>query len=263
MTWPLPNEFPDPSIGTAIVTGGARRLGRAIAIGLASRGWRVAIHCHQGRDDADALAASIISKGGSAGVVVADLAHDAEVAALVPAAAAKLGSVLCLVNNASLFEYDDILSVKPEAWDRHMAINHKAPVFLARALAEQLPAGEVGNVVNIIDQRVWKPTPHFLSYAASKSGLWSSTRTLAQALAPRIRVNAIGPGPMLRSVHQSEADFEAQCQSTILRRGTNPAEIIAALSFILDAPAMTGQMIALDGGQHLAWETPDIGDGRG
>lgn len=263
MTWPIPETLPDPATGTALVTGGARRLGRAIVIGLASRGWRVAIHCKDAREDADALAAGIVARGGSAAVVIADLAVDDEVAALVDAAAAKLGAVTCLVNNASLFEYDDIASVSFQLWDRHAGINHRAPVFLARALAAQLPAGQAGNVVNIIDQRVWKPTPHFLSYAASKSGLWASTRTLAQALAPQVRVNAIGPGPMLRSVHQGEADFEAQCRSTLLRRGTNPAEIVAALAFILDAPAMTGQMIALDGGQHLAWETPDIGDGRG
>ncbi len=259
----IAERLPEAGRGTALVTGAARRLGSAIVIGLAERGFAVAIHCNDGRDDADALSAALGARGGRAAVVTADLADDDAVAALLPRAAATLGPVTCLVNNASLFQYDDIATATPDAWDRHMAVNHKAPVFLAQALAAQLPAGAPGNVVNIIDQRVWRPTPHFLSYAASKAGLWASTRTLAQALAPRIRVNAIGPGPMLRSVHQSEADFAAQCRATILERGTSPAEIVAALAFILDAPAMTGQMIALDGGQHLAWQTPDIGDGRG
>lgn len=259
----ISERLPAPLSGVALVTGGARRLGRAVSIGLAKRGFAVAIHCNDHRDDADALAAAIAAHGGEAAVVAADLADDADVAALVPAAADALGAITCLVNNASLFLYDDIATVTPAAWDRHMAVNHKAPVFLAKALAAGLPQSLAGNVVNIIDQRVWKPTPHFLSYAASKSGLWASTRTLAQALAPRIRVNAIGPGPTLRSVHQSDADFAAQARATLLQRGTSPAEIVAALAFILDAPAMTGQMIALDGGQHLAWQTPDIGDGRG
>lgn len=259
----MAERLPEPRRGTALVTGGARRLGRAIVHGLVERGWSVAVHCNEHREDANALVGEIVGRGGRAAVVTANLADDTAVASLVPAAAAALGPVTCLVNNASLFLYDDIASVTAEAWDRHNAVNHKAPVFLAKALAAQLPTGADGNVVNIIDQRVWKPTPHFLSYAASKSGLWASTRTLAQALAPRIRVNAIGPGPMLRSVHQSEADFATQAGATILKRGTNPAEIVAALAFILDAPAMTGQMIALDGGQHLAWQTPDIGDGRG
>lgn len=259
----MSERLTEPRRGTALVTGAGRRLGRAIALGLAERGWSVAIHCNDGRDDAEALAADIGTRGGRAAVVAADLADDTAVAALLPAAAAALGPVYCLINNASLFLYDDIATVSSDVWDRHMAVNLKAPVFLAKALAAGLPSDASGNVVNIIDQRVLKPTPYFLSYAASKSGLWAATRTLAQALAPRIRVNAIGPGPMLRSVHQSEAEFQAQARATILGRGTAPAEIVAAIAFILDAPAMTGQMIALDGGQHLAWQTPDIGDGRG
>ena len=143
-------------------------------------------------------------------------------------------------------------------WDAQLAVNLKAPVFLAKAFAAALPAGAEGNIVNIVDQRVWKPTPRFFSYAASKSALWNVTRTLAQALAPRVRVNAIGPGPVLKSAHQSDEEFRRQCEATILRRGTTPDEIARAVRFILDAPAMTGQMIALDGGQHLAWETPDV-----
>ena len=149
-------------------------------------------------------------------------------------------------------------SLDPKVWDTQLAVNVKAPVFLSRAFAAALPEGETGNIVNIVDQRVWKPTPNFFSYAASKTALWGVTRTLAQALAPRIRVNAIGPGPVLKSAHQSDEEFRRQCEATILRRGTTPDEIAEAIRFILNAPAMTGQMIALDGGQHLAWDTPDV-----
>ncbi len=246
-----------------LVTGAARRLGRAIALDFAARGWVVALHVHAVDKDATSLAAEIVNRGGRTEIFAADLTEQVAVEALIPAVAASLGSPTCLINNASLFVYDDIATLTSAQWDQHFAVNMKAPVFLAQAVARHLPAGAHGTIVNIIDQRVWKPTPHFLSYSGAKAGLWAMTQTLAQALAPHIRVNAIGPGPMLRSVHQSEADFAAQCAATLLGCGTNPAEILAAIRFILDAPAMTGQMIALDGGQHLAWQTPDIGDGRG
>jgi NAD(P)-dependent dehydrogenase (short-subunit alcohol dehydrogenase family) len=164
-----------------------------------------------------------------------------------------LGPPTCLVNNASEFLVDTVATVTAENWDTHLDINLKAPVFLARALYLHLPEGESGNVINIIDQRVWRLTPDFFSYTISKAGLWTATRTLAQALAPRVRVNAIGPGPVLKSIHQTENDFAAEVRSTLLKRGPSPAEIAAAVRFILDAPAMTGQMIALDGGQHLTW----------
>ena len=205
----------------------------------------------------------VVSSGGRAAIVTGDLADPSAVATLVPAACAALGPLGCLINNAALFAYDDIASLERPSWDAQVAINLTAPVFLAKAMAEQLPANANGNIINIIDQRVLKPTPHFLSYSLSKSGLWWMTRTLAQALAPAIRVNAIGPGPMLQSVHQSDAEFSAQTNATLLERGTSPAEVAAAIQFILASPAMTGQMLTLDGGQHLAWATPDIGDGRG
>ena len=175
-----------------------------------------------------------------------------------PPASPRSGRRRCLINNASTFIYDTVASLDPKVWDTQLAVNVKAPVFLSRAFAAALPEGETGNIVNIVDQRVWKPTPNFFSYAASKTALWGVTRTLAQALAPRIRVNAIGPGPVLKSAHQSDEEFRRQCEATILRRGTTPDEIAAAIRFILNAPAMTGQMIALDGGQHLAWDTPDV-----
>jgi NAD(P)-dependent dehydrogenase (short-subunit alcohol dehydrogenase family) len=247
----------------ALITGAGRRLGRALALDFGRRGWSVAVHVRTASADADALAAEISAQGGKAHVFPADLADERAVAALVPKVVAVLGAPRCLVNNASMFRYDDITSLDSELWDKHLAVNLTAPVFLTKALADQLPPADTGAVINILDQRVWKPTPHFLSYAGSKSALWAMTPMLAQALAPRIRVNAIGPGPMLKSVHQTEDDFRRQYEATPLKRPTSVDEVAAAIDFILKAPAMTGQMIALDGGQHLTWQTPDIGDGRG
>lgn len=249
--------------GIVLVTGAARRLGRAIALDFGKRGWSVAVHARQIDDGVRSLVGEIETAGGRAHPIAADLADSSQIEAIFAAVAAQLGSPTCLINNASLFEYDDIETLDAATWDRHFATNLRAPVFLAKALAAQLPQGMQGAVINILDQRVWKPTPHFLSYAASKSALWTMTQILAQALAPRVRVNAIGPGPMLQSVHQTEAAFAAQWQATLLQRPTSPDEVAAAIRYILDAPAMTGQMIALDGGQHLAWQTPDIGDGHG
>jgi NAD(P)-dependent dehydrogenase (short-subunit alcohol dehydrogenase family) len=178
---------------------------------------------------------------------------------LVRSAQTALGPLGCLVNNASIFEEDDIRSLEPDRWDRHQAVNLRAPLLLAKAFADVLPAEMVGNIINIVDQRVWRPVPTFLSYSVSKAGLWAATQMLAQALAPRIRVNAIGPGPVLASIYQSPEDFAAEAAGTLLGHGTSPAEIARAVLFILETPAMTGQMIALDGGQHLAWRTPDTG----
>jgi NAD(P)-dependent dehydrogenase (short-subunit alcohol dehydrogenase family) len=243
---------------TMLITGAAQRIGRALALAFAADGWRVGLHCRSSKRDADQLAAEIAARGGAAAVLHADLADSDDVARLIPACAAALGAPTCLVNNASTFVYDTVASLDPKVWDMQHAVNVKAPVFLAKAFAAALPEGAAGNVINIVDQRVWKPTPNFFSYAASKMALWSVTRTLAQALAPRVRVNAIGPGPVLKSAHQTDEEFRRQCEATILRRGTTPDEIAAAIRFILAAPAMTGQMIALDGGQHLAWDTPDV-----
>lgn len=246
-----------------LVTGAARRLGRAIALDFGRRGWTVAAHVRAHDADAEALIDEIKSHGGTARIFAADLAGHGAVQNLVPAVTQALGAPSCLINSAALFAYDDVLSLTPSQWDQHFAINTKAPVFLAQAMARCLPAQTAGVIITILDQRVWKPTPHFLSYAASKAAMWAMTQMLAQGLAPRIRVNAIGPGPMLQSIHQTEADFRAQYLATPLQRPTSPDEVTAAIRYILDAPALTGQMIALDGGQHLAWQTPDIGDGRG
>jgi NAD(P)-dependent dehydrogenase (short-subunit alcohol dehydrogenase family) len=243
---------------TVLITGAAQRIGRTLALAFAADGWRVGLHCHKSTREAAQLAADITGRGGAAAVIEADLADPADVQRLVPACAAALGAPTCLINNASMFVYDDIKSLDPRVWDTQHAVNVKAPVFLARAFAAALPDGAGGNIVNLIDQRVWKPTPNFFSYAASKMALWTVTRTLAQALAPRVRVNAIGPGPVLKSAHQTDEEFRRQCEATILGRGTTPEEIAGAIRFILSAPAMTGQMIALDGGQHLAWDTPDV-----
>jgi NAD(P)-dependent dehydrogenase (short-subunit alcohol dehydrogenase family) len=248
---------------TILITGAAQRIGRALAVDLGARGWRVGLHCRGSAAEGERVAAEIRAGGGFAQVLRADLAVPGEVERLIPDCIEAVGHPTCLINNAAMFAYDEIATLESAIWDLQMAVNLKAPVFLAKAFAAQLPAGTDGNIINMIDQRVWKPTPRFFSYAASKAGLWGATRMLAQALAPRIRVNAIGPGPALRSTHQSEEEFRAQCEATILRRGTTPAEIVAAVQYILEAPAMTGQMIALDGGQHLAWETPDVGTSRG
>lgn len=247
---------------TALVTGAAIRIGRALALDLAKHGWAVGIHCRGSRAQAEELAGKIVADGGRAAVLQADLTDAASLPQLVQDCTSALDVPTLLINNAATYVADDVTTLDTRLWDDQFALNLKAPVFLAKAMASALPASATGNVINIVDQRVWKPTPRYFSYAASKQALWGATRTLAQALAPRIRVNAIGPGPVLRNTHQTEAEFAAQCAATILGRGTTPEEIAAAVRFILDAPAMTGQMIALDGGQHLAWQTPDIEPSR-
>ena len=243
----------------ALVTGGAHRLGRAIVLGLASAGHPVAIHCHASRGAAKALAAEITDRGGRASVHVADLARESDVAALVPEAAAALGPLGILVNNASTFERDEWDTVDRSSWDAHLEPNLRAPFVLTQAFARALPPGAEGHVINLLDQRVWSLTPHFVSYTVSKAGLWALTQSLALALAPRIRVNAIGPGPALPSPRQSQEQFDRQCASTPLGRGTSPAEVVAAVHAILALGSMTGQMIALDGGQHLQWSSAGHG----
>lgn len=242
----------------AIVTGGARRIGRAIVEDLAAHGWAVAIHYNCSRNDAEALAASIRSDGGKATTVSADLGNLATVPGIVAEAEAALGKAVLLVNNASIYETDRIGALDPEVWLRQMTINLTAPVFLAEAFAARLGVDEEGNVVNILDQRVWKPTPRHFSYQLSKSALWTATRTMAQALAPRIRVNAIAPGPALPNIRQTEERFRSLSEAILLRRGPELAEFGRTIRFLVETRSITGQMVALDGGQHLAWRTPDI-----
>jgi NAD(P)-dependent dehydrogenase (short-subunit alcohol dehydrogenase family) len=241
------------SLKTALVTGAAGRIGRAIALDLGRHGWSVAIHYRSRESEAQEVAAELTALGVRAALLEADLTREEQTSALVERAGAVLGPIGCLINNAAAFEPDLVDTVTRASWDLHLETNLRAPFVLIQQFARQLPPDESGNVINLLDQRVWNPTPFFISYTVSKSALWTSTRTLALALAPRIRVNAVGPGPTLKSARQSERDFERQWESTPLGRGTTPQEICDAVGFILGAPAMTGQMIALDGGQHLGW----------
>jgi NAD(P)-dependent dehydrogenase (short-subunit alcohol dehydrogenase family) len=244
---------------SVLITGAGKRIGRAIALDLASQGWSVAVHYFTSKGDADDVVAEIARQGGRAVAVQADLGVEAETSSLVPAAVEQLGPLTALINNASVFERDEVDSADRESWDRHMETNLRAPFVLSQAFARQLPAEEPGCIVNILDQRVWSLTPHFTSYTLSKAGLWTLTQTLAMALAPRIRVNGIGPGPTLKNDRQSEEHFTAQWENVPLQRPTAPEEICHAIRFILDAPALTGQMIALDGGEHLGWAQPGRG----
>lgn len=252
----------------ALVTGAARRLGRAMALYLAGRGHDVAIHYATSRAEAEAVAAEARALGVAARALRADLLVEAETGDLVARAAAALGGPLTvLVNNASIFEYDTIASMTRQGWDRAMETNLRAPVVLTQAFAAQVPkAGRGGDgeahahalVVNMLDQRVRKLTPEFMSYTVAKMGLWAFTRTAARALGPDIRVNAIGPGSTLKGAAQSEAQFRAQRAGAVLERGAGAEDICAALGYFLDAPTVTGQLICVDGGQHLGWKTPDI-----
>jgi NAD(P)-dependent dehydrogenase (short-subunit alcohol dehydrogenase family) len=252
---------------TALVTGAGRRLGRAMALYLAQRGHDVAIHFATSQDEAEEVAREIRAMGRRAVTLKADLLDEAQVETLVPRATDDLGPLTVLVNNASIFEYDRIDTSTRRGWDRHMESNLRAPYVLIQHFARQCPpaepdaAGEPlakGLVVNMLDQRVWKPTPEFSTYTIAKMGLWALTRTAAQGLAPHVRVNAIGPGPTMQGARQSESHFTRQRANTILNRGANPADVTAALGFFLDSPSVTGQMIAVDGGQHLGWKTPDV-----
>lgn len=241
-----------------LVTGGARRVGRAIVEDMARHGFGVAIHCRRSIDEAEALAASVRAAGGAACVVQADLADMAQTATLVDRSAALIGPVSIVVNNASVFEDDTAAAFGWDGWDRHFDIHVKAPVMIARTFAEHLAPGAPGLVVNMIDQRVLKPAPGYFSYTLSKSTLWSATRTMAQSFAPDIRVNAIGPGPTLPSSRQSQADFDAQVAALLLKRGPALTDFGATIRYLWETPSITGQLFALDGGQHLAWRTADV-----
>ena len=242
--------------GGAIVTGAARRIGRVLALEAAKAGFDVVIHHHHSEADAKSVCAEIEALGRRAHALAADLADASALPTLIDEAAAAVGPLRLLVNSASLFEVDRFETLSPTTWDAHMAANLRAPVLLAHAFAAQAPAGS--SIVNIIDQRVLRPTPQFFSYALSKAGLWNATVMMAQALAPKIRVNGIAPGPTLASIHQSAEDFDAEARNIPLQRRSTPEEIAQALRFLIDSPSITGQLIAVDGGQHLAWRTPDV-----
>ncbi|MBC7180885.1 MAG: SDR family oxidoreductase [Roseovarius sp.] len=252
----------------ALVTGAGKRLGRAMALELARQGHDVAVHYATSRDAAEAVVDEIRAMGRNAVTLEADLLDEAQVIPLVDRAAEALGGPLTtLINNASIFDYDNIQTATRQSWDRHMESNLRAPFVLTQQMAAQVPAPKMdeqgepmaqGLVINMIDQRVHKLTPEFMTYTIAKMGLWALTRTAAQALAPRVRVNAIGPGPTLQGHRQSDSHFQNQRQATILHRGANPQDITAALVYFLHAPGVTGQLLCVDGGQHLGWQTPDV-----
>ncbi|MDP2116954.1 MAG: SDR family oxidoreductase, partial [Brevundimonas sp.] len=238
----------------ALVTGGAKRIGRAICLELAAAGFDVAIHHRDSDAEAAEVARAVEAMGRRAVCLSADLADVVATHALIGRAVEALGPLSVLVNNASVFADDRLDSITGESWAAHLDVNLRAPVLLAQAFAAQAPDGSA--IVNILDQRVLKPDPRFFSYGLSKSALWAATRTMAQALAPRIRVNGVGPGPTLPSVHQTPEEFEAEAQATPLQRAGRPEAVAAAVRWLVDADLVTGQMIAVDGGQHLAWRTP-------
>ncbi|UYV38171.1 SDR family oxidoreductase [Rhodobacteraceae bacterium D3-12] len=252
----------------ALVTGGGDRLGAAMVRYLAKRGYDVAVHYNTSAAKAEALMAEVQQGGVRAVALQADLLDEAQVSPLVGRAAEALGGPLdVLINNASIFEYDTIRTGTRDSWDRHIESNLRAPFVLTQAFAAQAPKAMPDDaaepmaqalVINMVDQRVRKLTPEFASYTIAKMGLWALTQTSAQALAPDVRVNAIGPGPTMIGARQSAAHFAQQRENTVLGRGSNPQDITAALGYFLDAPAVTGQLLCVDGGQHLGWQTPDI-----
>lgn len=255
-------------MGTALVTGAGHRIGRAMAVYLANRGYDVGVHYASSDKGARETVAMVEAVGRRAIAIQADLLEDAQTEALFERCIDGLGGpVTCLINNASIFEHDTIESATRETWDRHMQSNLRAPFLLTQAVAAQglAPkmdaAGEpraAALIVNMVDQRVRKLTPEFMTYTLAKMGLWAMIRTTAQALAPAIRVNGIGPGPTLQGGRQSAEHFAQQRANTTLERGSNPEDMTAALGYFLDAPAVTGQLLCVDGGQHLAWQTPDV-----
>ena len=250
------NENP-PKV--ALVTGAAKRIGKSIALRLAENGWHVAIHYRKSAAEAETVAAEVRLRGGKAITVEADLTSEPEVETIIPKVTEQLGTLSLLVNNASVFEMDKADTVTRASWDRHMEANLRAPFVLSQAFARQYTLQGGGNIINLLDQRVWKLTPYFVSYTIAKMGLWTLTRTLALSYAPRIRVNGIGPGPTLPSPRQSAEQFSQQSAAMPLGHGATPQEIARAVLFILSSPSMTGQMIALDGGEHLGWQVPGKG----
>ncbi|MCE6074448.1 SDR family oxidoreductase [Agrobacterium vitis] len=253
MSAPRPTAGPQTAPRTALVTASAKRIGRAIAEDLADNGFAVAIHTHASLHEAETLADQICSKGGKAVALKADLRDIAETQALIANASQALGPLGLLVNNASVFVDDKADQFNAEHFAAHFDIHVRAPAILSAEFHRQVPDNGAGLIVNIIDQRVLALKPTFFSYTLSKSTLWTATRTMAQAFAPQIRVNAIGPGPTLKSERQEQKDFQAQIDSLPLKQGAGLEEFGRTIRFLFDTPSITGQMFALDGGQHLIW----------
>jgi NAD(P)-dependent dehydrogenase (short-subunit alcohol dehydrogenase family) len=244
------------SKNVVLITGAAKRIGRSIALHMAEQGWHIIAHYHTSASEAHSLVDEITNKGGNACSLSADLEKKEGIEELFDQALSAYGKINCLINNASVFDYDSIQTMTRSSWDHHLESNLWAPLRLTQLFAEALPEGQSGNVINILDQRVWNLTPHYLSYTVSKTALWTLTQTLALALAPQIRVNGIGPGPTLKNARQTDTDFQRQIASLPLKIQPSLEEICKAISFILNAPSLTGQMIALDGGQHMGWAFP-------
>ena len=243
----------------ALVTGAGARLGQAMALALGEDGWSVAVHYRGSKVGAEETASRIRKAGGVAELVQADLAIEEQAATLQRAAHEALGGPLTLlVNSASTFDDDRALEHTRENWDHHFNPNLRAPVTLSQHFARALPEEMRGLIVNMIDMRVLKLNPQFFTYTLSKAALWTATKTMAQAFAPNIRVNAIGPGPTLENVHQKVGEFASEAGATLTGEGSNPDEIVKALRYLIGAESVTGQMICSDGGQHLIWQTPDL-----
>ncbi|MBY6239650.1 SDR family oxidoreductase [Methylosinus sp. Sm6] len=246
-------------LGPALVTGAARRIGLAIAARLAQQGRPVVLHAsHRSAEEAELAAQAIRARGGRAAVAAADLSVARETEALVEFAARQFGPITLLVNNASLFELDSAEDFSVETFDRQLAVDLRAPLLLARDMAARLPEGVDGAIVNLLDQRVFRPTPRYFTYTLAKSALWTATRTMAQSFAPRIRVNAVGPGPVFPNAVHGQKGFEAEARGVPLKHAADVAGVVDAVVFLAEAKSVTGQMIAVDAGQHLAWETPDV-----
>jgi NAD(P)-dependent dehydrogenase (short-subunit alcohol dehydrogenase family) len=241
---------------TLLVTGGGQRIGRAICLAMAKDGWQVAVHYNNSLVEANNVVNEITDSGNIALAVQADLMDEEAASSLISNISDKLSPVTAVINNASVFDADTVESVTKDSWDRHLAINLRAPFLLTQSLEKNLNKDQNGNIINILDQRVENLTPYFTSYTVSKSALWTLTKTTAAALAPNIRVNAIGPGPTLPSMRQSQSQFEKQVSLTPLAVQVKLEEICRAVKFILATRSMTGQLLSIDSGQHLGWAQP-------
>ena len=241
----------------ALITGAGRRIGRTIALHLAAAGWQVVVHYFRSAKAAEEVVEKIQASGGSASMFRADIREEGAPFKLINSVNAAIGPITCLINNASVFENDTVFTANKETWDLHMGVNLRAPFELAQSFAKQLPEDNEANIINIIDQRVWNLTSDFTTYTLSKVGLWGLTQILARALAPGIRVNGVGPGPTVQSIHQSAEAFAQEWGAIPLKRRVLPEEVASAVKFILETPSMTGQMIAIDSGQHMGITMPE------